>query len=153
MARQKKKEPDVSVVTKEAPTPEVVKPPNPEVLERPKRRRFSAKYKVRIIEQANACSDSGEIGSLLRRKGLYWSHLSKWRKAYESGALQGLSRKRGRKKKPKDPRDKELEDLRRDKVRLEHRLTQAEKNIEVQKKVSELLGLTLSLETNESSDS
>jgi len=153
MATQKKKEPIVSVVIEEAPNLEVTKPPNPEVLEKPKRRRFSAKYKVGIVEQANACRDSREIGSLLRREGLYWSHLSKWRKAYESGALQGLSRTRGRKKKPKDPRDKELEDLRRDKVRLERRLTQAEKIIEVQKKVSELLGLTLSLETSESSDS
>ena len=144
MVPSEKKEPIVSLV-------EGV--PDTEVLEKPKRRRFSAKYKRRIVEEAKQCREPGAVGSLLRREGLYASQLSKWRKAYEKGALDGLSKKRGPKAKPKDPRDRELEQLRRDKARLERKLMQAEKIIDVQKKLSDLLGIALDPQQIESSDS
>lgn len=127
--------------------------PDTEVLEKPKRRRFSAKYKRRIVEEAKKCHEFGAVGSLLRREGLYASQLSHWRKAYEKGALDGLSKKRGPKAKPKDPRDRELEQLRREKLHLERKLIQAEKIIDVQKKLSELLGIALSPEPSEKTDS
>src|SRR5215210_5834162 len=77
--------------------------PDPELVERPKRRRFSADYKLRVLREADACSRPGEVGALLRREGLYTSHLSAWRKQRDRGALKALSRPRGRK--PPDPRD------------------------------------------------
>ena len=74
---------------------------DPEVLERPQRRRFTAKYKLQVLQQADACTEPGEIGVLLRREGLYSSHLSSWRRLRESGALAGLTpHKRGRKTDP-----------------------------------------------------
>ena len=72
--------------------------PDPELVERPKRRRFTAEYKLRVLREADACSQPGEIGALLRREGLYSSHLlSEWRKQRDAGALQALARQRGRK--------------------------------------------------------
>jgi transposase-like protein len=65
--------------------------PDPELKERPERRRFSAKYKLRILEAADACTKPGELGALLRREGLYTSHLSQWRKQRREGALAALS--------------------------------------------------------------
>jgi transposase len=74
------------------------KVPDPEVVPQAKRRRFNAEYKVRILEEADACSEPGEIGALLRREGLYSSHLTTWRRQREQGHLEGLSpKKRGRK--------------------------------------------------------
>jgi transposase len=121
-------------------TPEVR---DSEVVPIGQRRRFSAAYKLRIVEEADACSEAGEIGALLRREGLYTSHLSKWRKARACGQLAGLKpKKRGREgTADADLRD-EVERLRRDKDRLEARLAQAETIIEVQKKLSQLLGVT-----------
>src|SRR5271165_4269827 len=75
--------------------------PDPEVPERATRRRFSAEYKLRILTEVDACSEPGEIGALLRREGLYSSHLVDWRRSRDAGALEGLGRKRGRK--PKAP--------------------------------------------------
>ena len=118
--------------------------PDPEVVPRAKRRRFSAEYKLRILEEAEACSEHGQIGSLLRREGLYSSHLTTWRRQREQGQLDGLSpKKRGRKPAVDEALAKELAELKRDKQRLENRLQQAETIIEVQKKLSGLLGLTL----------
>jgi transposase len=97
---------------------------DPELVERPKRRRFTAQYKLRILEEADACMKSGEIGALLRREGLYSSHLTDWRKQRDEGALARLGRRRGRKK--ADP--------------LVAELAKARKVIEVQGKVSALLG-------------
>ena len=71
--------------------------PDPELVERPRRRRFSAEYKLRILREADACSRPGEVGALLRREGLYTSHLTAWRKQRDAGALEALDRKRGRK--------------------------------------------------------
>jgi len=112
--------------------------PDPELVERPKRRRFTAKYKLRILEEAEACTEPGEIGALLRREGLYTSHLSAWRKQRREGALAGLSRPRGRK--GADPIERENAALRRRLERAERELERARKVIEVQGNVSALLG-------------
>ena len=118
--------------------------PNPEVVPQAKRRRFNAKYKLRILEEADACSQPGEIGALLRREGLYSSYLTAWRRQREQGQLDGLSpKKRGRKPWIDEALAKELDALKRENQRLESRLQQAETIIEVQKKLSGLLGLTL----------
>jgi transposase len=118
--------------------------PDPEVVPQAKRRRFSAKYKLRILEEADACRESGEIGALLRREGLYSSYLTAWRRQREQGQLDALSpKKRGRKPSVDEALAKELDALKRENQRLESRLQQAETIIEVQKKLSGLLGLTL----------
>ena len=115
--------------------------PEPEILPRAKRRQFSAEYKLRILEEVDACTKRGEIGALLRREGLYSSHLSKWRQQRTLGQLEGLSpKKRGRK--APDPAEVELARLRQENERLSARLEQAEIIIDVQKKLSRLLGLT-----------
>lgn len=115
-------------------------PPNPEVLAKPKNRHFSAAYKVRIVEEAQKCTESGLIGALLRREGLYSSALTQWRRQYQNGALQGLKDdKRGRKR-TCDARDQELERLRRANEHLSKKLSQAELIIDIQKKVAALLG-------------
>jgi transposase len=120
------------------------KVPDPEVVPRAKRRRFSAEYKLRILEEVDACSEPGQIGALLRREGLYSSHLTTWRRQREQGQLDGLSpKKRGRKPAVDEALVKELAELKQDNQRLENRLQQAETIIEVQKKLSGLLGLTL----------
>lgn len=108
---------------------------------KPKRRRFSAEFKARIVEEADACTQPGEITALLRREGLYSSHLVNWRQEYRRGAVASLAKRRG--SKAKDPVVLEKEELERKVVRLEHRLQQAEKIIEVQKKLSELLGIPM----------
>ena len=112
--------------------------PDPELVERPKRRRFSAEYKLRILREADACTRPGEVGALLRREGLYTSHLTYWRKQRNAGALKALSRPRGRK--PADRRDAELAALRRRVERAEAELEKAKRVIEVQGNVSALLG-------------
>jgi len=110
-----------------------------------KRRRsvvgFDASYKLRVLEEAERCREPGQVGELLRREGLYSSHLTTWRKQRDEGALQGLGpKRRGRKPKRKDPMALEVERLRRENQRLTERLRQAETIIEVQKKISEMLG-------------
>lgn len=122
-------------MSKKNPQPVVVPPPDPEVDSKPTRRRFTAAYKLKILEEADGCS-GGDVGALMRREGLYSSHLSTWRRQREEGALQALGKKRGRKAKS---RDKEKEQLARENARLRRKLQQAEKIIEIQKKVSALL--------------
>ncbi len=112
--------------------------PDPELVERPKRRRFSAEYKLRILREAGACTRPGEVGALLRREGLYTSHLSAWRKQRDEGALEALGRPRGRR--PADRRELEIAELRRRAERAEAELAKARKVIEVQGNVSALLG-------------
>lgn len=123
---------------------------DPEVSSLPKRRRFSADYKARIVEEAEACTEAGDIGALLRREGLYSSQLSQWRKQYRTGALRALrDDKRGRKA-TKHPLEDENEKLRRQNARLAHRLEQAETIIDIQKKVATMLGIPLnSIENDE----
>ena len=115
--------------------------PDPEVPEKATRRRFSGAYKLEILQAVDACSQPGEIGALLRREGLYSSHLSKWRQQRDAGALEGLRpRKRGRKARPVDPQAKRITQLERENERLRHKLEQAEMIIDVQKKLSRILG-------------
>ena len=119
----------------------LVRSVDPEVPERPRRRKFSAEYKLRILREAERAKDSGQLGALLRREGLYTSNLTTWRRQFERGALAGLApQKRGKKAKPVDARDTRIRELERDNERLRKRLEQAETIIEVQKKVSALLG-------------
>jgi transposase len=114
--------------------------PDPEVLAKPPRRRFTPAYKARIVEEAQRCTESGQIGALLRREGLYSSALTQWRRQYQSGALQALKDdKRGRRR-TRDAREKELERLQRENERLNKNLRQAELIIEIQKKVAAMLG-------------
>jgi len=117
------------------PDPEV-----PERLERARRRQFTVGYKLRILSEADAARTTGEIGGLLRREGLYSSHLAAWRRQREEGILNALSpRRRGRP--TSSPEQRELARLRQVNERLEQRLVAAEAVIEIQKKVSFLLGL------------
>ena len=104
---------------------------------RARRRSFTAEYKRRILQEADSCTQSGQVGALLRREGLYSSHLTVWRRQREQGEL-GLQ-KRG--PSPADPPPKEMARLRRDNERLRKRLEQAETIIAVQKKLSNLLGI------------
>jgi transposase-like protein len=118
-----------------------VEAPDPELAERPRRRRFTAEYKLGILREADACTRTGEVGELLRREGLYSSHLSTWRKQRDEGALVAFSKSRGRK--PPDPKDVENAALRRRAERAEAELAKARKVIEVQGNVSALLGQLL----------
>ena len=123
-----------------------------EVPARVQRRRFTAAYKLKILEQAERCSQPGEIGALLRREGLYSSHLTSWRHARQKGALAALSQKRGRIKKKETAEAKEVARLRRQNARLREKLRRATAVIEVQKKVSDILGVDLNPSENDESD-
>jgi transposase len=118
--------------------------PDPELVQRAKRRRFTAEYKLRVLRETDACTLPGEIGALLRREGLYTSHLTAWRKQRDAGALAGLDRTRGRK--PGDPRDAENAALRRRAERAEAELEKARRVIEIQGNVSALLEQMLDTE-------
>ena len=118
-------------------------PPDPEVSAKAKRRRFTAGYKLSIIEQADQCGTPGEIGRLLRREGLYSSHLSAWRKAAREGSLQALAKKRGPRPSGGKREAKKVRKLERENARLREELRKARIVIEVQGKVSGLLGLSL----------
>ena len=116
--------------------------PNPEVSSMNGRRRFSAAYKADIVRKADACKESGEIGALLRREGLYFSHLAKWRREYRQGAESALTDdKRGRKS-IKNPLADENERLRLELERSNKKLKQAELIIEFQKNLCEILGIS-----------
>ena len=124
--------------------------PSTEVTQTAKRRRFAASYKKRVLREAAACSQHGELGALLRREGLYSSHLSKWKQQAEAGELSGLTpKKRGRKPQPVDPRDKQIVGLEREVAALQRRAERAEALVEVQKKLSQLLGIAFPTETSE----
>ena len=118
--------------------------PDPELVEQAKRRTFTAEYKARILAEADACTRPGEVGELLRREGLYTSHLTYWRKQRKAGALRELGRPRGRK--PTDKRDQEIAELRRRAERAEAELQKAKKVIEIQGNVSALLEQMLGTE-------
>jgi transposase len=121
-----------------------VDPPDPEVPEAKARRRFTAQYKLRILEEADTCTEPGQLGVLLRREGLYSSNLTTWRRQRSEGILDSLSpKKRGRKAKEKNPLAERAGELERENQRLRHKLKQAETIIEVQKKISQLLGIPL----------
>jgi transposase len=117
--------------------------PDPEVPANPKRRQFTAEYKRSILDQAEACRDEGAIGALLRREGLYSSHLTTWRRQRKLGERQALAPKKRGRKPTANPLAEENHKLRADNARLSRRLEQAELIIDVQKKVSALLGISL----------
>lgn len=118
-----------------------------EVLAKARRRGFTAEYKQRILNEVDAAvatGRSGEVGAILRREGLYSSHLASWRRLREAGELSALSpRKRGPKAKVPDARDREIARLRKEKAITEARLRKAEALLGLQKKVSELFGIEL----------
>jgi transposase-like protein len=116
--------------------------PDPQVPEKAQRRRFTAEYKLRVLAEAEGCTEPGQIGALLRREGLYWSNLQKWRTQRRTGVLRALSpKKRGPKPQPDAALIQRLAELERHNEQLQRRLERAEKIIEVQKKVADLLGL------------
>jgi len=118
--------------------------PDPEVVPKAQRRNFTASYKGWVLEEADKCREMpGQIGALLRREGLYSSHLTTWRRQREAGQLAGLTpQKRGRKI---DETAAEVDRLQRENERLERQMAQAELIIEAQKKVSEILALALQM--------
>ena len=118
--------------------------PDPEVVAKPKRRQFTAQYRLRVLEEADRCTELGEVGRLLRREGLYSSHLTAWRKARRKGSLQGLtSNKRGAKPAMRNPLDAKVRELETKVVRLEKQLHTAHTILDVQGKVAGLLGFNL----------
>lgn len=115
-----------------------------EVLAKAERRRFTAEYKLKVLREADHCKQPGEMGALLRREGLYWSNLTTWRKQRQSGELAGLRGKgRGPKRREKNPLAERVRELERETLRLKRRAERAEKIVELQKKVSEILGIEL----------
>ena len=135
-----------------APAPlRVVPPPivpDPEVRERAARRRFTAEYKLQVLRQADQCAGVGELGALLRREGLYSSHLTTWRTARERGDLAGVPKKRGPVRRVADPRDKKLAEQERELSRWKKRAERAEALVELQKQMAALLGTPLATETS-----
>ena len=111
--------------------------PDPELVEQAKRRSFTAEYKAKILAEADACTRPGEVGELLRREGLYTSHLTYWRKQRKDGALKELGQLRGRK--PADKRDGEIAALKRRAERAEAELAKMKRVVEIQGNVSALL--------------
>lgn len=118
--------------------------PDAEVPQRPVRRSFLADYKLQILRQADACTQRGQVGQLLRREGLYSSHLTTWRAQRQQGTLDALApKKRGRKTRANDPALEKSRCLERENKQLRERLRQAEVIIDIQKKVAEILGIPL----------
>lgn len=115
-----------------------------EVLAKATRRRFTAEEKRRILNEADACKERGELGALLRREGIYSSHLSAWRAAAQQRGASGLApRKRGPKTRQPDAQSRRVAELERENARLRARAERAELLVEIQKKVSALLGIDL----------
>ena len=115
---------------------------DPEVSAKASRRRFTAEYKLGILKQADTCTEPGSLGALLRREGLYSSNIITWKRQRERGVLSGLTpKKRGRKESGRDPLLAENDKLRKEIDRLTRRLKQAETIIDVQKKISQILGI------------
>jgi transposase len=132
----------VSPSTGDAEEPVMMSPPDPEVPEKKARRKFTAKYKLQILQEADACTEPGQLGAFLRSKGLYSSNLATWRRQRDEGLLDALSpKKRGRKEKEKNPLAPKVAELERETKRLSRKLKRAEAIIEFQKKISEILGI------------
>jgi transposase len=118
-----------------------VTPEDVQVAAKPQRRSFTAEYKRRILKEADACTTPGAIGALLRREGLYSSHLVEWRRARARGELAALTpKKRGRKATPVDPRDRKIAELERQLAHMTGRAERAEALVEAQKNLAALLG-------------
>ena len=115
-----------------------------EVSAKARRRRFTAKEKLRILKLADACTEVGELGAMLRREGIYSSSLAGWRRARDAGELSALGpKKRGPKPIVPDARDKKIAELERTAAKAEARAKKAEALVELQKKISELMGIQL----------
>ncbi len=138
--------PDVVVTASRRPT--IVPPPaaaSPELSDRPRRRKFSAQDKLRILAETDRAADSGGIGAILRREGIYSSMLTDWRRLRDAGAIGALvAVKRGPKVAPANPLAAELASLKRENARLTRRLACAETVIDIQKKVAALMAMPLS---------
>ena len=136
-----------------APPPAAPQPEDPEVLEKAQRRQFPAEYKLRILAEVERATQPGEIGEILRREGLYSSHLITWRRQHDEGALSGLEpKKRGRKAKEVHPLARKLAEAEAKNRKLEKRLREAQIIIEFQKKVADVLGIPLNRPENEEPD-
>ena len=118
--------------------------PDPAVPEKASRRHFGAEYKARILREADSLTEPGQVGALLRREGLYSSHLSAWRKQRDAGVIDGLApKRRGRKPAPESPLVEENKRLQRENAKLLRKLRRTEAILDVQKKLSEILGIEL----------
>ena len=113
-----------------------------EVTEKARRRAFTVEYKRKIVKEVESCKGSGEIGALLRREGLFSSHLTTWRQARDRGELApgAATKKRGPKAAPVDPRDKKIAELERQIAKVTTRAERAEAIAEIQKKLAALFG-------------
>ena len=129
---------------------EPVTRPEPEVVPKGVRRTFTANYKLRIVEEADQCTERGQIGALLRREGLYSSQLATWRRQRDAGGLQALKPKKRGRKASRDTHEVENAALRRENERLQKQLEQAELIIGAQKKLAEALEQTLTGSEDES---
>ena len=129
-------------------------PPDPEVTGKRPHRRFTAKYKLRMLKKADACTEPGQLGIFLRQEGLYSSNLTTWQKQRDDGLLIAMSpKKRGRKAQPKNPLGLEVARLQKENQRLKNKLKQAELIIDAQKKISEILGIAQNHDENEGDNS
>ena len=117
-----------------------------EVVAKAKRRQFTGEYKRKIVREAEGCKTPGAIGALLRREGLYSSHLTTWRAARDRGELAGAPKKRGPARRVVDPRDTQITELERERTRWQKRAERAEALVELQKQVAALLGTPLTIE-------
>lgn len=145
-------EPEVSERSPTVAAPSPTPPPDPEVSAHPKRRQHRKAFKLRILKESDAASP-GSIGELLRREGLFFSHLTSWRRQRAEGKLNPLStNKRGPAPKMDEPTRRKVSLLEKENSRLTRRLKRAEQIIEVQKKISELLGIPLNHSLNEEDD-
>jgi len=133
-----------------SPAAAAAREPDPAVDAKPKRRRFTAEYKLRLLREVERAKEPGEVGAILRREGLYSSHLVTWRRERDRVARVGLAaRKRGPKARVKDPRVQQLE---RENAKLRRRLQRVETMLEIQKKASELLGIPLNHPDSDEND-
>jgi hypothetical protein len=135
------------------PSSAVESVPDPEVPAKKRRRNLTAAYKLKILQKIDKCTEPGQVGALLRREGLYSSNLTRWRKQRDQGLLKAMTPKKRGRKKVKNPMTDEVARLQKENERLRKKLLQAEKIIEVQKKISEILGIEQNLEHIEEDDS
>jgi transposase-like protein len=126
-----------------------IMPKDTEVSAKPKRRTFTAEYRLRIVKEADACTQSGEVGALLRREGLYSSHLTEWRRAARSGELSALTPKKRGPKRSFDEQNDKLIAMAREIEKLRARAERAELLVEIQKKVASAIGIPFDDESDE----
>lgn len=126
-----------------------IMPKDTEVSSKPRRRTFTAEYRLRIVKEADACTKPGEVGALLRREGLYSSHLADWRRAARSGELSALTPKKRGPKPTFDERNDQLIAMAREIAKLRARAERAELLVEIQKKVASAIGMPFDDDSDE----